>query len=88
MDQRRGRDGANLQQITADVWPEEGYLRAVQLFQQGIHELNTAVTDATGWRGTIMTGPGIFAQEDPATPCPKILVRVLGEPRVELVTDG
>jgi len=35
-----------------------------------------------------MTGPGIFAQEDPATPCPKILVRVLGEPRVELVTDG
>jgi len=81
------KGGATEQQIVADVWPAETPERGVERLAEAVAEVNRAATAATANPSPAIFGPG----QDPADVAragPRLLVRVLGRPRVDVYQDG
>ena len=78
--------GASESQITQAVWPGEPAERARELLAAAVAEVNRAASDATGNPRPAIPGPDDESGGD-GGPGPRLLVRVLGRPRVEVYQD-
>ncbi len=77
---------ATEQDIARALWPRESPQRASELLAERASEVNRVVARATGNLTPVLAVPGVDLPSD-AGPAPRVLVRLLGEPYVEVYDE-
>ncbi len=77
-------DNTSDKQTAKALWPRKPLERALQLLDETVAEVNDVVARESGKQAPVIpTGPIL-----PGLEHPRVLVRIFGEPCVELYDDG